>query len=226
MMESVRKIKEILSFRDAVSLAADSEKTLLFLRHSFRQSLKDGTHDPGLTERGMEYALECGRLLQGMEQVGFGASPRLRTMQTAGALAKGAGINAEVRTIPEIRDTAMYIEPDGLDKALDDGSVVSQVQRYFFGDGRVEGMVPRDIFASGLLQFLTGTDFGSRNTILVSHDIIVMTILKPLGIYPFSLDDWCGNIQGAYLAREKDGTWKAAYIVPDTAQREKYSLFV
>ncbi len=215
-----------MSFSDVHGIAADSVRTVLFLRHSYRQSLQDGTHDPGLTERGMEYALECGELLRGLGQVSFGASPRLRTVQTAEALAKGAGLKADVKTFAEIGDTAMFIKPEYLDISLDDGSIVEKVRRYFLEDGKADGAVPMEVFSPRLLHFLTDTDFGSKNTVLVSHDIIVMAVLAPLNIYPFSLEDWCGNIQGACLSLGTDGKWKAAYIVPDLARRERSSLFV
>lgn len=55
---------------------------------------------------------------------------------------------------------------------------------------------------------------------------ITATLLLPLKVYPFSMDDWCGYVQGAVLTLSADGRWTVAYVVPDKNNRKKYSLFI
>ena len=48
----------ILSFGEISSLAAGSERSVLLLRHSMRESLNHGT-DPVLTPEGTAFAHQC-----------------------------------------------------------------------------------------------------------------------------------------------------------------------
>ena len=59
--------KEMISFEDAAKLSAVSEQSVLLVRHSYRESLVNGNHDPGLTAAGYEYAVECGKFLKDMK---------------------------------------------------------------------------------------------------------------------------------------------------------------
>ena len=45
-------IKEIISFEDAAKIANTSQQSVLLVRHSYRESLANGNHDPGLTSAG------------------------------------------------------------------------------------------------------------------------------------------------------------------------------
>ena len=76
------------------------------------------------------------------------------------------------------------------------------------------------------LGSLTETDFGRKNAVLATHDILLVALLSEYNVYPFRLDDWCGYVQGAALFRDKTGVWSIAYAVPDAANRRKYALFV
>lgn len=218
--------KGILSFRDIPHLSEVSEKTVLLLRHSFRKSLNDGTFDPPLTEEGAAYAQKCGALLAGWKDVSFGASPRIRARQTAEALRSGGGFpEGEISVHPEIGDTAMFTKPEYLDSALASGGIAEKLESYF-STGRAPNMIDLPVFARGLLDFLTGTDFGRKNAVLATHDILLVALLSVYEVYPFRLDDWCGYVQGAALFREKTGAWSIAYAVPDAANRQKSALFV
>ncbi|MBQ9501757.1 MAG: histidine phosphatase family protein [Lentisphaeria bacterium] len=218
--------KKILSFGEMPRLAAPSGKTVLLVRHSFRQSLNDGTYDPPLTQEGAEYARSCGAFLAGMGETAFGASPRLRARQTAEELMRGGGFpEEEVRVCPELGDTAMFTRPENLDAALASGNIAGKLRSYY-STGRAPGMKDLDVFSSGLLEFLTGTDFGRKNAILATHDILLVALLSVYGVYPFRLDDWCGYVQGAALFQSPGGGWTMAYAVPDASRREKYALFV
>ena len=215
---------EILSFADMPQLAPKCERTVLLLRHSMRQSLINGS-DPGLTPEGALYATRCGRLLSGLDEVNFGASPRKRTIETAQALMTGGGFPpSDIDTYSQIRDTALFTRPENLDIAIRNGSVPEIAQAYFY-TGKAPGTIDLEIFSRNLLDFLTQNEFKTRNTILLSHDIICVSLLIPLKVYPFKLDDWCGYIQGAALLLI-DGVWHLHYIVPDLSQKQPSSLFI
>jgi len=216
---------KLLSFRDIPALADRSEKSVLLLRHSMRESLNHGT-DPVLTPEGTAFAHQCGTLLAGLSGAGFGASPRRRAILTAEALKQEIDPDCgETEVFDELSDTAMFMRPDILDNALRNSNI-PDILREYFTTGHTEGLIDRKDFASGLLQFMTSTDFKSRNTILISHDILIVCLLTYLKVYPFELNDWCGYIQGAALFRSADGVWSVRYAVPDAANRPKSALFV
>ncbi len=217
--------KQILSFRDIPALAERSEKSVLLLRHSMRVSLNHGT-DPVLTPEGTAFARQCGTLLAGLSEAGFGASPRKRAILTAEALKQEIDPAAgKTAVFPEISDTAMFMRPDMLDIALRNSNITDLLREYYT-TGHTEGLIDRKDFASGLLQFLTSTDFESRNTILITHDILIVCLLTHLKVYPFEFSDWCGYVQGAALFRSANGIWSIRYAVPDAANRPKTALFV
>lgn len=216
--------KKILSFREILPYALDAEKSVILLRHSMRQTLNNGS-DPGLTPEGTAYALQCGTLLAGLSETAFGASPRKRTVETARSLQIGGGFpQTEIKVYPEIRDTSLFTHEDNLDIAIKEGKVAEILQEYFT-TGKAGGMIDLDTYSAQLLQFLTGNVFEQRNTILLAHDIVCASLMLPLKIYPFKMDDWCGYIQGASLFLNR-GKWHIFYTVPDAEKREKYALFV
>jgi len=216
---------DILSFEEIPGLAAEAEKSVLLLRHSMRESLNHGT-DPVLTPEGTAFARQCGQLLTGLSEAGFGASPRKRAILTAEALKQEISpAPAETAIFPEISDTAMFMKPDLLDVALKKHNI-PDILREYFATGHAEGLIDRKDFASGLLHFLTNTDFNSRNTILITHDILIVCLLTYLKVYPFVLSDWCGYIQGAALFRSSGGIWSIYYTVPDAANRARTAVFI
>ena len=220
--------KELLSFRDVAEQARRSEKTVLLLRHSMRESLKNGTSDPALTPEGMEYARSCGALLSLPGDAGSGASPRKRTVQTAKLLSRemtGGESRSEVRIFPEISDTAMFKNPEKLDMALRDWDIPALLRQYY-STGTAAGMKDLEPFSAGLVRFLTETDFGCRNMVLVTHDILIVALLTALRVRVFTPDDRCGHIEGAALFRSSDGRWTIAYAVPDVRTRKKMTLFI
>ena len=220
--------QKTFSFRDVAERAARSGRTVLLLRHSMRESLKNGTSDPPLTPEGVEYARSCAGSLAALGHAGFGASPRIRGIQTAEALRKGMGKGVEnetVRAVEEISDTAMFEYPERLDEALK-GSDIPALLREYFSTGRCPGMKDMEPFAAGLARFLTETDFGCRNTILISHDIVIVALMSVLKAHVFTADDWCGYLEGAALFRSHDGKWSIGYVVPDLRTKKKMSLFI
>ena len=113
----------ILSFREIPGLAERAAKSVVLLRHSMRESLNKGSN-PGLTPDGTAYARQAGTFLAGLRDVGFGASPRKRSIETAAALRLGMdGTEGEIRTYQDIADTFMFVAQDGLDQAPENDPV-------------------------------------------------------------------------------------------------------
>ena len=221
--------QNIFSYRSAAERAARSDRTVLLLRHSMRVSLKNGTSDPPLTPEGAEYAKNCAAPLAALgPDTGFGASPRIRGIQTAEAIRLGIGKEVEnkaVRTVEEISDTAMFDYPGRLDDALKNSDIPALLRQYY-STGRCPGMKDLEPFGTGLAGFLTETDFGCRNTILISHDIVIVALMSVLKAHVFQPDDWCGYLEGAALFRSPDGDWTIGYVVPDLRTKKKMSLFI
>lgn len=216
--------KNIISFAETAEIAANSEKTVLLVRHSYRESLVNGNHDPGLTAAGWEYAVECGKFLKGMKNICFGASARKRTMETVKGLISGAGFEAdELFPCPVLHDTAMFTPPENLGIAIENGTIPELLKSYFT-TGTAPGMRHIKEFAPALLDYLTG-DFPCPNVLLSTHDIVVVALLSYLQVYEFKPDDWCGYIQGAFLYQQ-NGNWNIAYCVPDKLNRPLTKLFV
>ena len=215
---------EILSFNDMPRLAEQFDRTVLLLRHSMRETLNHGL-DPGLTEEGRNYALQCGKLLTGLADVSFGASPRKRTIETAQALQQGGELgDSDVDIYTEIQDTALFSRPENLALSLQNGNLPEILEKYFT-TGKAPGTLDLADYSDKLLNFLAETKFKTRNTILLSHDIICASLLLPQKAYPFKLDDWCGYIQGGALLFSEE-TCHLHYIVPSADNRKKSALFV
>ena len=216
--------QKIISFAEIPEIAANSERTALLVRHSYRESLTNGNHDPGLTAAGWEYAVECGKLLKEWKNVCFGASSRQRTMETVKGLISGAGFSAgEITPCPLLHDTAMFSKPENLGIAIENGSIPALLKSYFT-TGTAPGMRHIKEFAPVLHSFLTGS-FPCPNVLLSTHDIVVVALLSFFKGYEFKQDDWCGYIQGAFLYQQ-NGIWNIAYTVPDETTRQKAQLFV
>ena len=218
--------KTMISFSEIPAIAAESLNTRLLVRHSFRESLKQGNYDPGLTAEGFEYAKECGSRLKGMKDVCFGASNRKRTMETVRAIIEGAGFeSSEIVPCPLLHDTAIFEDPATLGKIIEDGTIPHLLKEYFY-TGKAAGFTDVRDFSKTLSSFLTETEFRQKNVILASHDIVIVALLVPFEIYPFQQDDWFGYLHGAFLRQDLDRNWEIFYAVPDKSNRTRYSLFI
>ena len=220
--------KEIISFKDIPALAESAGKSVLLLRHSYRESLQNGNLDPGLTVEGREYAIACGKFLKGMKDVCFGSSPRARTIQTVQALVEGGELCEGTPLIveyPQLHDTAMFSPPEILGAYIADKTLTGLLRTYFT-TGNAKSMISLKDFACGLADFLTGTEFEKKNVILATHDILLIALLSYFRVYPFYEEDWCGYIQGAFLYSDRNGQWTICYTVPDKSARKECRLFV
>ena len=219
--------KKIVSFKEIPALSENASATVLLLRHSYRESLQGGL-DPGLTEEGWAYAVECGKLLKGLKDVCFGASPRKRTFQTVEAIIEGGELpnkGGVIVPFPQLHDTSLFSPPEMLGVSVADNTL-SQLLREYFTTGKAPSMIGIKDYAGSLADFLTGTRFEKKNVILATHDIVLIALLSYFRVYPFCEKDWCGYVQGAFLYSDARGQWTICYTVPDKVTRKACQLFV
>ena len=151
-------VKEILSFPETVGLSKKSEKSVWLLRHSMRESLSSGTLDPGLTVEGSNYAHLCGELLAGIDNPAFGASPRLRCIETAKAIISGGNYGEQtVSLYPDLHDTAMFNPPEALKNAVE-GGYTAELLHGYFSTGTAPEMVPLRDFAEQTVKLLQSSE--------------------------------------------------------------------
>lgn len=227
MLNSIAVNREPVLLGDVPALADASDRTVLVVRHSIRESLRAGSVDPDLTPEGTELAQRCGRLLSGLGQnVFFAASPRTRTRRTAECMMEGGGFpRQDVRDCPELGDLTIFARPVDFEAMLRTRNT-ENVMREYFSTGHAEGLKDMKPFAEELLSFLTGTPFPASRAVIVSHDVLAMSILSALGVRVFRIEDWCGYLHGVLLTRGRDGIWTASYAVPDYDAGKKHRLFV
>ena len=227
MLNSIAVNREPVLLGSIPALADASDRTVLVVRHSIRESLRAGSVDPDLTPEGAELAIRCGRLLSGLgEDVSFAASPRTRTRRTAQCMMEGGGFpHRDVRDCPELGDLTIFSSPVDFEAMLRTRNT-EKVMREYFSTGHAEGLKDMRPFAAELLSFLTGTPFPASRTVIVSHDVLAMTILSALKVRMISIEDWCGYLHGILLTRGRDGIWTASYAVPDFDAGKRHRLFV
>ncbi len=217
-------IREIISFEEAAQIANASTQSVLLLRHSYRESLANGNHDPSLTQAGWDYAVECGKFLKEMKNVCFASSPRKRTTETVQAIIRGGQLSeSEIVPHMEIHDTAMFTKPKNLADAIENNLIPTLLKEYF-ATGSAPGMRHIGEFAPNLLEFLTAPR-PCPNVIMSTHDIVVVALLSFYKVYNFTQNDWCGYIQGVFLYKQEE-QWHIAYTVPDKNDRKLNQLFV
>ena len=218
----VQPVGDMISIQDFRALAEEAGgRCILLMRHAERPKIQE--NDPtfgknlGITEKGKAMAMECGRILAGWKDCAFGASPMRRTRETARVFAAGMGIEN-----PAIFDAA----PAGIPGIwmLDAALVHSQFEslgsaaftdKYMHG-GEADGFRPMPEGTAMMSEWLTGTDFGGRMTLIASHDTIIASYLQGLGVRNFDSQNWLGYMHSAALI-ESNGAWRAWYCVPDTA---------
>ena len=221
----VKANTNIISFNEIPKLANESQRSVLLVRHSMRESLQNGNYDPGLTTEGHNYAIECGKLLAQWSDVSCGASARKRTIDTIKDLLEGANIDGgNIELVPEIYDAAMFESEEIFNLSIDNGEIPKLLQIYF-ATGNAPGMVNMKLFTNRLLKRLTSNQ-GKKNQLLATHDIVIVALLHTLGVHKFVQDDWCGYVQGAFLAQDNQGNWQVYYAVPDKENHQKYTLFI
>jgi len=226
MPDSVKVNPVPVLFGAVPSLAERSVRTVLMVRHSIRESLRAASVDPALTPEGGELARRSGKLLSGLGNVSFGASPRRRTRETAQCLIEGGAFRPQdIRDTPELGDLTIFSRPVDFEAMLRTHNT-ENVMREYFSTGHADGLKDLRPFAAQIMAFLTEKHSDAPCDVFVSHDVLAMAVLTALGVRTFSIDDWCGYLHGILLTRDGDGVWTAAYTLPDYDSGKKYRLFV
>lgn len=159
----------------------------LLMRHSARHPIIDPS-DPDaalLTEEGVRLAEEFGGLLKGQTACGrLMSSPVERCLDTAAAIARGAGWETKVQA--DLRLSHPFIEP-----------AWEKFQR-----GEVDGVLPAQVRAA--FDLLMGTaNPAPAIDIMVTHDTIVGAMVGCLLKAPVTEQYWPGFLEGVFLWRNE-----------------------
>ena len=185
----------------------------LLLRHAARFPILDPalTFEIGLTEEGVRTAEELGSLLPGWFQPGrFLAAPVSRCLDTAAAIARGAGWAVDV--LPDERISHPFMAP-----AFE---ILSQEPS--------GGMVPVQVrVALDLLLHapeLAASERNPRLDILVSHDTVLGTLVSSLMHEPITQKNWPGYLEGIFVW-EAGGQVHARWRGKETIAAESQARF-
>ncbi len=181
---------------------------VVLLRHSVRDHLPPG--DAGyvlpITDVGRQLALELGGLLRGRLRA-LHASPLLRCVQTAQALAEGAG--AELAVVPNrlLGDPGVFVLDGRRAWANWEQLGHEGVMRHLVSETTaLSGMARPDEAGRFLVQSMLG-EAASRPGVhvFVTHDSLVTATAARLLGRPLGLDDWPWYLEGAFFWPAEDG---------------------
>lgn len=193
--------------------APTDRAVVVLLRHSVRDDLPPG--DAGyvlpITDVGRRLALELGGLL-GSRLRTLHASPLLRCVQTAEALAEGAGVPLAVVPNRLLGDPGVFV--------LDGRRAWANWERLGH-EGVMRHLVIETTALSGMARpdeaarFLVQSMFGAAASrpgvhVFVTHDSLVTATAARLLGRPLGLDDWPWYLEGAFFWPSEDGV-HAAY---------------
>jgi broad specificity phosphatase PhoE len=192
--------------------APTDRAVVVLLRHSVRDHLPPG--DAGyavpITEVGRRLALELGGLL-GSRLRTLHASPLLRCVQTAEALAEGAGVPLAVVPNRLLGDPGVFV--------LDGRRAWANWERLGH-EGVMRHLVIETTALSGMARpdeaarFLVQSMFGEAASrpgvhVFVTHDSLVIATAARLLGRPLGLDDWPWYLEGAFFWSSGEGVHTA-----------------
>lgn len=185
---------------------------VVLLRHSVRDHLPPG--DAGyilpITEVGRRLAVELGGLL-GSRLRTLHASPLLRCIQTAEALAEGAGVPLAVVPNQLLGDPGVFVF-DGR-RAWTNWERLGHegVMRHLVSETTaLSGMARPDEAARFLVCSMLAEAAGRPGVhVFVTHDSLVTATAARLLGRPLGLDDWPWYLEGAFFWPTDDGVHSA-----------------
>ncbi|MCA9527786.1 MAG: histidine phosphatase family protein [Myxococcales bacterium] len=181
---------------------------VMLVRHSVREALPPG--DVGnavpITDAGRGLALELGRLLRGRLRT-LETSPVLRCVQTAQAIAEGAGEDLT------IRENRLLGEPGAF--VLDGGRAWANWERLGH-EGVVQALVSETSALPGMARPDEAARFLVRSMLtaaadqpglhlFVTHDLLVTATAARLLGRPLGLDEWPWFLEAACFWSASDG---------------------
>lgn len=199
----------ILRWLDAVPA---ERPVALLLRHSVRDYLPPG--DAGytlpITEVGERLGRELGARL-GARLRGLRASPLLRCVQTAEALAAGAGVELPIRTDRLLGDPGVYVLDD--QRAWQNWQARGHegVMAHLVAErDALPGMAQPEAAARFLVHHMLAHSTEPGVHVFVTHDSLVTATAARLLARPLGKLDWPWYLEGGFFWREPDGL-HAAY---------------
>ncbi len=193
--------------------APTERAVVVLLRHSVRDHLPPG--DAGyvlpITDVGRRLALELGGHLRGRLRT-LHASPLLRCVQTAEALAEGSGVSLAVNPNRLLGDPGVFVVDGRRAWANWERLGHEGVMRHLVNEtAALSGMARPDEAARFLVQSMLG-EAASRPGVhvFVTHDSLVTATAARLLGRPLGLDDWPWYLEGAFFWPSNDGV-HAAY---------------
>ncbi|MBX3680366.1 MAG: histidine phosphatase family protein [Rhodocyclaceae bacterium] len=192
--------------------APDDRAVAILLRHSVRDHLPEG--DAGyvlpITDIGRQLALELGGLLRGRLRT-LHASPLVRCVQTAQALAEGAGANVDVIPNRLLGDPGVFVLDGRRAWANWEQLGHEGVMRHLVTEAvALSGMARPDEAARFLVQSMLATTANRPGVhVFVTHDSLVTATAARLLDKPLGLDDWPGYLEGAFFWTAEDGIHSA-----------------
>ena len=212
---------ETIDFPRVRGLLSGGCRAALFIRHSERPPLLPDDKEFGrtlaLTPRGEAMAREAGRLLAGISDVRFFASPMLRCQMTARCIADGMGLaDAAVEDADPLGVHGFYYEdPYAVQDLMRRQGYMAYMLDYL-RDGIApysNPLKPATERTAAWLQSQTEARLG----VFVSHDIFIASFLTGLGVRTYTADNWVGYLHGAALIREAEAGWVCHACVPSLA---------
>jgi broad specificity phosphatase PhoE len=193
--------------------APTDRAVVVLLRHSVRDHLPAG--DAGyalpITEIGRRLAIELGGLI-GSRLCTLHASPLLRCVQTAQALAEGSGVGIAIVPNRLLGDPGVFVL-DGRSAWANWQQLGHEgVMRHLVSEiSALSGMARPDEAARFLVQSMLGEAAGRPGAhVFVTHDSLVTTTAARLLGKPLGLVDWPWYLEGAFFWSAEGGV-RVAY---------------
>lgn len=209
------------SMLDHLERLPTDRAVVVLLRHSVRDPLAPGDvgYNIPITDFGYRLAFGLGTRLRG-RLVTLHSSPLPRCLQTAQALAEGAGADPAITQDRLLGDPGVYVL-DGPRASMNWEKLGHEgVMRHLVTEATaLSGMARPDEAARFLVQAMLGTvtDHPAVH-IFVTHDsLVTATAARFLG-KPLGLDDWPKYLEGACFWAEGDGV-HAIYRDHETVRR-------
>lgn len=186
----------------------DRAAVVVLLRHSVRDHLPPG--DAGyvlpITDAGRQLALELGGLLRGRLRT-LQTSPLVRCVQTAQALAEGAG--ADITVVPDrlLGDPGVFVLDGQRAWANWEQLGHEGVMRHLVHETTaLSGMARPDEAARFLVQAMFAAAANQPGVhVFVTHDLLVTATAARILGKPLGRDDWPWYLEGAFFWSAADG---------------------
>ena len=198
----------VTSIVDRLSLVPPESDVSLVLRHAEREEIPRGTfgEDVRLTVAGVAHAEELGTRLSGRELSVLRSSPLPRCTATAGAIARGAGWDAEAVTDRLLGDHGPFVTDASVCGPLFLEVEIRELVRLQLSGRRPPPGMRSTAEGAGMFLETAAGDLGGKGllNIHVTHDAILAVLvghLFGLGVGDFP---WPGYLDGLLLWRSDE----------------------